>query len=174
MLMPELVQIVLPVLIRPRNQHEPRLHLQQRQKAHTLPPSGLSAFQIPPQLFHHSIAYGVEFELLGNPSSRHCRARGLDAEVEEEHAYKEIRNQTFHCLHFFLAPPIGTVASSCLCPQSSPGRGEPPRPAQQENPGIHQVFFRRIRVPVLGIQKSRRRSIMRCPSSAQLIPFGDP
>src|SRR5258708_22517765 len=51
-LMPELIQIVLAVLVGPRNEHEAGPSLQQGQKANIFTPGSLSPFKRPVSLFH--------------------------------------------------------------------------------------------------------------------------
>jgi hypothetical protein len=65
-LVPELVQIVLTLLIRPRNEHEAWPFLEQGQKANVFSPGSLGPFGGPAKLFYQGVTYGVQFELLGN------------------------------------------------------------------------------------------------------------
>ena len=61
-LVPKLVQIVASLGVQPRNQHESRPHLQQRQKPHILDFGGFRPVCRPTMLFHHRLAHGRQVD----------------------------------------------------------------------------------------------------------------
>jgi hypothetical protein len=116
-LMPELIQIVLAILGRPRNQHEAGPELQQRQKANIFSPGSFGPFKRPAPLFDQGVAYRVEFEFLGDPAACLCGEQSFQSRVGYEPHYEEDKDKNRHCLCCFLVPPIGTCHFPYLCRQ---------------------------------------------------------
>ena len=57
MLVPELVEIILPIYIGPRHEHKARFHLQQSQETNIFRTGCLCSFETPSLLFHQRIAH---------------------------------------------------------------------------------------------------------------------
>ncbi len=80
-LMPELIEVILPICSQPRYEHEARFHLKQGEEADVFRAGGFCSLQAPSLLFHQGIADGVEVDCFGD-IARLRGGRSLQSGIE--------------------------------------------------------------------------------------------